>query len=369
MRRPGLAPAALALTLASASASGAPMGSGVEAVAVLLPEADPEHDLAAKTLANALRQRVLDSAEFTLQGASVLPLVAMAHQAKCPLKGLRLPLSEANEKVFDAACLRRVGAEMGTRRFFWGLVYADGSATLARLHFWDGDRDRAATLAYDASQRERIADRLYKKLVTPNAVGDVKLAGVFGGELVVDGKPAGSYGDGIELTIETGEHFLEVRDGPRVIARGRTRVEPGGRSEAQLTPVASPPPEPPATRPPFHEPPPVVVRSRASAWPWVLGGVGVAGLAGAGIFWRLRSGARSDLERVCDGRTCPPGQEGAADRVNTYRTLSAVSLGVGVAAGAGLTAYLLAPRRASAPVSGAVVPLAGGGAVGVVGRF
>jgi hypothetical protein len=368
MTRRGWAPVALALALASTAASGAPMGSGVEAVAVLLPEADPEHDLAAKTLANALRQRVLDSTEFTLQGASVLPLVAMAHQAKCPLKGLHHPMREADENVFDAACLRRVGAEMSTRRFFWGLVYAKGGATLARLHFWDGDHDRAATLAYDAAQRERIADRLYKKLVTPNAVGDVKLAGAFGGELVVDGKPAGSYGDGVELTIETGEHFLEVREGPRVVARGRTRVEPGGRSEARLMPITSPAPEPPQPRPPFHEPPPVTVRPRASAWPWVIGGVGFAGFAGAGIFWGLRSSERSDLERVCDGRDCPPGQEGSTDRVNTYRTLAVASLGVGVA-GTGLAAYLFARRRAPAPVSGALVPLAGGAAVGVVGRF
>lgn len=161
MRRRDRASVALALALASRSAFGVPMDSGVEAVAVLLLEADPERDLAAKTLTNALRQRVLDSAEFTLQGASVLPLVAMTHQAKCPLKGLRHPVTAANVKVFDASCLRRVRAEMGTRRFFWGLVYADGGATLARLHFWDGGRDRAAALAYDPAQRERIADRLY----------------------------------------------------------------------------------------------------------------------------------------------------------------------------------------------------------------
>ncbi|HEU4407808.1 MAG TPA: hypothetical protein VFS43_21265 [Polyangiaceae bacterium] len=51
------------------------------------------------------------------------------------------------------------------------------------------------------------------------------------------------------------------------------------------------------------------------------------------------------------------------------RTLSAVSLGVGLVAGASLAAYLLAPRRGAAPIAGAVVPLAGGAVAGVAGSF
>ncbi|HEU4409610.1 MAG TPA: hypothetical protein VFS43_30425 [Polyangiaceae bacterium] len=364
--RPGVALAAL---LAATPALAAPMGDGVEAAAVLLLEADPGHDVAAKALTNALRQRVLDSKELTLNSASP-SLIATAYEAKCPLKGLKHPMVAANDRAFDAACLRRVGAAVDARRFFWGFIYLSDGAPVVRLHVWQqGQGDRVAELPYDANERDRLADRLYKKLVTPAAVGDLKLSGGPAGELIVDGKPAGAYVSGAELTLETGEHLLEVRDGPRVLARGRARVEPGGRSEATMMPVAEPAPAPLPPQPPYHDPPPVTVRPKAAAWPWVLGGVGVAGLAGAGIFWGLRSGERSDLERVCDGRDCPPGQEGATDRVNTYRTLSAVSLGVGVAAGAGLAAYLLAPRRAPAPVSAAVVPLAGGAGAGVVGRF
>jgi hypothetical protein len=357
--------ALLALVLAATPALAAPMGPGVEPVAVLLLEADPGQDLAAKTLTNALRQRVLDSAEYTLNGASP-PLIATAYEVKCPLKGLKHPLTEATEKVFDAPCLRRVGAELGARRFFWGLVYAEGATSFVRLHFWqDGQLDRVTTLPYDA-QRDRLADRLYRKLVTPNAVGDVKLAGGPAGELFVDGQPAGAYVAGVELTLATGEHLLEVRDGPRVLARGRARIEPKGHSEAIMMPVAEA--APPLSQSPSHDPPPITVRPKASAWPWVLGGVGVAGLAGAGVFYALRSGELRDLERSCYGRACIPDQQGAVDRAGRYGTLSVASLGVGFAASAGLVTYLVMAKR-EPRVMGGFLPVAGGAAVSLGGRF
>ncbi|HEU4409436.1 MAG TPA: hypothetical protein VFS43_29530 [Polyangiaceae bacterium] len=106
-------------------------------------------------------------------------------------------------------------------------------------------------------------------------------AGAVAGEIFVDGKTAGPYADGVELTLETGLHDVEVRDGQRVVARARVRVEPGGRSEAKLTRLAEPPP-PPTSPPstsvrPFTEPPPVVIRPRPSAWPWALGDTAPAG--------------------------------------------------------------------------------------------
>jgi hypothetical protein len=358
----------LPLVMAAPPASAAPMGPDTESVAVLLLEADPGQDVAAKAMTNALRQRVLDSAEYTLNGTSD-PLVVTAHSAGCSLKGWKHPLSEANEKVFDPTCLRRVGATLRARRFFWGLAYAEGGTTFVRLHLWqDGKADRAATLPYDAAQRDRIADRLYRKLVTPNAVGDLKLTGGPAGELFVDGKPAGAYASDAELTLETGEHLLEVRDGPRVLARGRGRTEPGGRSEATMMPVASPSPESLPPQPPYHDPPPITVRPKASAWPWVLGGVGVAGLAGAGTFFALRQSALRDLEQACYGRACTPDQQGTVDRAERYGTLAVASLGVGLVASAGLVTYLVMAKR-EPRVVGNVVPVAGGAAFSLGGSF
>ena len=115
--------------------------------------------------------------------------------------------------------------------------------------------------------------------------------------------------------------------------------------------------------------------------PWVIGGVGVAGLIGAGTFYALRAGAKSDLEEGCRGDTCPASLEDTQKKGELYSTLSVVSLGVGVV-GIGVATYLLvsapaspAPPSASGrggqwfvPVDVAALPH-GGGTVTVRGRF
>jgi hypothetical protein len=354
----------LALGLAAPRALAAPMGAGVEPVTVLTLESEDAFDFATKTFTNALRQRVLDAPEYTVGDESPM-LYLVAREAKCSLKVARG--APVDERAFDDACLRKIAKHLGIKRFFWGVIAANGGRPVVRLHLWqEGQPGRSASLPYNPDQRDRIAERLYRKLVRPNAVGDLALSGGLAGELFVDGKPSGPYVDGTELTLDTGEHAIEVHDGPRVLSRGRARIEPGGRSEVRLTPVAEPAPSPPPPGPAI--PPPITVRPRPSAWPWVLGGVGVAGLAGAGAFWALRQGERSDLGAACFEKRCPERESESVDRGRTLTVLSAASLGVGVAAGAGLATYLLTPRRAP-PVAGAVVPLVGGAAATIGGTF
>jgi hypothetical protein len=354
---------ALALGLAGRHADAAPMGVGVEAVGVLSLEADRDSDLAAKTLTNVLRQAVLDAPEYTLRDDNV-SLLLTAIDVKCPLGGRgMLP----DERAFDEACLRKVSKALGMGRFFWGYVTNHAGSTRVSLHFWQqGQGDRAVALPYDAAERERLAGRLYRKLVTPEKVGDVVVAGAFQGELVVDDKAQGAYAPGAELTLPAGEHDVEVRQGPRVVARGRARVAARGQAEVTLEAVAASATTAPIG--PVNEPPRVTIRPKASAWPWVLGGTAAVGLAGAGVFWGLRSGEASDLSKACVEKLCPEREGDTVDRARTWTALSAVSLGVGVAAGIGLAAYLLTPRRAP-PVAGIVVPLPGGVAASLSGAF
>jgi hypothetical protein len=365
VRRRGPRALALVAALAAAPAAAAPIGLGVEPVRVLGLESDTELDFVAKTATNLLRQTVLESSEYTIGGESP-PLVPTAHEAKCAVGRLRKPLAESSDGAFDAGCLKRIATKLGAKRFFWGLVYAEGGATFVRLHFWqEGEGDRAATLRYDEAARERVVERLYRKLVTPDKVGDVTVAGPAEGELFVDGKAAGPYAAGAELTLPVGDHELEVRQGPRVVARGRASVTPGGRTEARLEAVVTPAPAP---TPPYHDPPPIVVRPKASAWPWVLGGTAIVGLAGAGALWGLRRSELSGLDDDCYGRACPLRQREAVDRADRYGTFATVSLGIGLAAGASLATYLVVAKRPPRMV-GAIVPVAGGAAFGVEGRF
>lgn len=83
-------------------------------------------------------------------------------------------------------------------------------------------------------------------------------------------------------------------------------------------------------------------------WTWVLGGVGVASLAGAGVFYGLRASALHEVESTCDsnGTNCDPSKRSLDDRGRTYTMVGNVFLGVGIASvGAAITIYALSPAR------------------------
>lgn len=83
-------------------------------------------------------------------------------------------------------------------------------------------------------------------------------------------------------------------------------------------------------------------------WTWVLGGVGVASLAGAGVFYGLRASALHDVESTCDvnGANCDPSKRSLDDRGRTYTIAGNVLLGVGIASvGAAITIAALSPAR------------------------
>ncbi|HEU4534877.1 MAG TPA: hypothetical protein VFS00_12195 [Polyangiaceae bacterium] len=307
----------LGFALAGASASGqaAPIGPGVEALAVVGLEAELSQDHAAKTLTNALRQQVLASAEYTISGESP-PLAVRAGEAKCSLKGLRRPLTEASDLSFDAACLGRLGALLGVKRYFWGHLYSEGSRPFVRLHLWqEGQPDRSVTLPYGDSERERLAERLYLKLVMPEKVGDVVLttAPPLEGEVYVDGEARGRPWPRTELTLPGGEHSFELRRDGKTVARTKAQVMPGAWVDVRLDPASEPPPAPAPAR--FsYAPPPAPAAREGSPWPWVFGGVGAAGLIGAGAFFALYRGEQGDLNDACTPDKRCRGQQEAIDR-------------------------------------------------------
>lgn len=354
----------------------APMGPGVDTVTVLSLEADLVNDVAAKTLTNVLRQQVLDASEYTVSSDSP-SLLVKASEAKCSLKGLGRPLHEGSDLTFDKGCLKRLGGAVGAKRFFWGHLYNDGSRPFVKLHFWqEGQPDRFVTLPYDDVARDRLAERLYRKLATPEQVGDVVLLGPASleGELFVDGRGRGPFKPKAELTLLAGEHAFEVRREGKAVARAKLRVSSGQWNEAHLEPAPTASPPKAVSTVPVSEPPPVYVRPPRTAWPWVLGGVGVVGLAGAGVFYALRRGEERDLDDLCTV-PCPPRAGDTIDRSNRYGTLSVVSLGVGAAALAGSAVLFVyegskRERLASGPrFVGALHPLAGGAAASLGGSF
>jgi hypothetical protein len=357
-------------------ARAAPVGPTTEAIAVVGLEADTAQEHAAKTLTNVLRGQVLDSDEYTLGGES-RPLVTMAYESKCKLKLLQTPFHDASDLAFDAACLKRMAARLGVKRYFWGYVYNEGGKPYARVHFWqEGEPDRVLTLPYEPDRRLLLGERLFRKLAIPQKVGDVTLVGParLSGELYVDGQPRGPYVPSSELTLREGEHEVEVRDGAKVLANAPLRIVAGRRAVALLIePEPAPPPLPAPAGSTAVEP---SVRGGArTTWGWVAVGAGAAAI-GAGVFSSLRvsaiddqfvseapyvayrrgAGAGDACDAAAAGTVVP--QAGAAspervkrrcDEADAYQALQFVFYGVGaLAAGAGTYLLLTAPKGASA---------------------
>ena len=113
--------------------------------------------------------------------------------------------------------------------------------------------------------------------------------------------------------------------------------------------------------------------SGPGAGPWIVGGVGLAAFAAAGIFYGLREAALQDRAAACDATlmSCTPAAESAQERAESATLLTNVAIGVGVTGiAAGLVWYLMAgPSSSARPgASGSLsVSVAPGGAMFSVG--
>lgn len=390
------------------SARAAPLGPMSQVVSVVGLEADLVNDQAAKTLTNALRQHVIDSDKYTLGGVSP-PLVAVASEVKCTLKGLRRPLTEASDLAFDTPCLKRLADKLGVKRYFWGYLYSERGRAFVRLHFWQEDEpDHAITLAYEPDLREIVAERLFRKLAIPEKAGDLTLlsSGPVIGGLYVDGRDRGPFVPSSELTLLAGEHTIEVRSGRTSLASVTLTVEARRRRVVVLEPPRRLPAAEGPAAPVLPTPNDLASTSKArETWGWVALGVGAASF-GAGLLVNARVNVlddrfTSDPALVAYRQGAPPGQDvcdaanagaappwpgaatqGRVDRLcsgaSTLGVLRTVLYGVGalgVGAGAALlvTARAGGQKRAATPASTSwqLLPQlgSGGGTLKLVASF
>ncbi|HEU4534210.1 MAG TPA: hypothetical protein VFS00_08830, partial [Polyangiaceae bacterium] len=293
-------------------------------------------------------------------------------------------LDAAAGQLVDAACLKKLATTLGpppAERFVWGWLYdAGGGDVGVTLALWQKDGTvRQSSLRYDAEAPDEVADRLVLRVLEAERAGEVRLVSAPGakleGELFVDGEAKGRYGpDRNERTLLAGEHRFEVRKGSEVVARGRGQVFAGSTQSILLEGPAPEPPPAPVYVPPPPAPAPPPPPPRSTTVPLVLGGVGVAGLVGAGVFFALWGGEQSQLSDACSEAKHCIGEQDAIRRSKLYSTLSIVSLGVGAGAAAGAYVTWRASSRdarsAAAPAFWAgVEPIGGGAAATLKGRF
>jgi hypothetical protein len=226
----------------------------------------------------------------------------------------------------------------------------------------------AAEVAENAPRR---ADALRKRVgaVRIEVSGTVRTSRV-----LIDGKPVAPALFGTEIPLDPGAHTITVENGGKTTDSREITLAERGRDRVELViEDPEPPPDPPPPPPPSASsapppPPPPPPPSRVPVF--IAGGAGVAALAGAGVFFGLREMRISDVRETCTDKTqtknCDPDAKGDLDQAKTYTTVAAVLGGVGAAglATAGVLWFVLSPAN---DTTVRVAPTAGG--VQVVGVF
>ncbi|MFO0590848.1 MAG: hypothetical protein U0441_25110 [Polyangiaceae bacterium] len=201
--------------------------------------------------------------------------------------------------------------------------------------------------------------------------------------VVIDGEPVLAKDFGSLINLDPGAHVIGVEtDGQLSQKREVTLAEHGYETltfeiEDKERPVPTATATVTETAPPPPPPPPP---SRLPAF--IAGGVGVASLIGAGVFYGLRAGALDSFAEQCPigkyppdssgVQHCPVGAQGARDDAQQFTLGAGVLLGVGLAAlgGAGAYWYFTQRKPAAKPAPAASIGVSiGPGSLKVIGSF
>jgi len=203
-----------------------------------------------------------------------------------------------------------------------------------RLAEYEGGQQNIPELSAITQARQALEARVPKLVIKRGK-------GAESAKIELDGVALGEAQIGEPFAVDPGPHTVVAKlTGDRQFEQS-TNVKESETAEVEL--VAPDFPAPATAGASSSDLPNVADTSRgsphSSALPWVVGGVGVAGLAGSGVFYLLRNGAKNDLDHGCHGNVCPESLKSKQSDGELFSTLSMVSLGVGVV-GVGLATYL-----------------------------
>jgi hypothetical protein len=248
-------------------------------------------------------------------------------------------------------------------------------AALGGYQLAEAEASEVGNASFEKEVRARIEDlkgRIPKIVIRRGK-------GAAAAKIELDGVTLGESSIGIEIPMDPGGHAIDAKapghepfsitveiaesDKKEVEVVLKKIEQPAGGGGGGSGPDGSGPVT--ADKPPSKVP------------PLVVGGVGVAALAAAGVFFYLRQDALGKLEDACAGGSCPPDRkdelQGTYDDLKTYNMLTQISAGVGVVCiGVGLTWLVLqkeAPKERTGRLQ--LAPVAPGAQAGmsVLGRF
>lgn len=190
-------------------------------------------------------------------------------------------------------------------------------------------------------------------------------------EIQLDGVALGASSVGVPVPLDPGPHSISAKaPGALPFSQTVTIAEHEQKSvDVALTP------EPQEPRAAAGVAPPVAVdKSNPRVIPYVIGGVGIASLVGAGVLFSMRQHTLHELEAQCGPNhdACPSSAAGDYSNLKLYNVTSQVALGVGVACvGTAVTMLLLQRKPAPATSGMTLVPSAPNSLAGVswLGRF
>ncbi|HEX4477806.1 MAG TPA: hypothetical protein VH142_22110, partial [Polyangiaceae bacterium] len=203
-----------------------------------------------------------------------------------------------------------------------------------RLAEYEGGQQNIPELSAITQARQGLEARVPKLVIRRGK-------GAESARIELDGVALGEAQIGEPVAVDPGPHTVVAKlTGDRQFEQS-TNVKESETAEVEL--VAPDFPAPASAGTSSGDLPNVADTSsgtpHSSALPWVVGGVGVAGLAGSGVFYLLRNSAKNDLDHGCHGNVCPESLKSKQNDGELFTTLSMVSLGVGVV-GVGLATYL-----------------------------
>ncbi|RYZ01565.1 MAG: PEGA domain-containing protein [Myxococcales bacterium] len=276
--------------------------------------------------------------------------------------GQALALQTAGDWAGALALLKEVAAVKSTPQVRFNialceeklgrLVAALGDYELAAA---DARAERAEQVAEEVESRlENLRQRIPKLTVKRGAGAEAAI-------IAVDGVSVGDQVIDTPMPTDPGPHTVEARAPGYKPFRQSVRVAEQQSEVVEITLEPEPPP-PPAVGPGAAQ-----SEGRSRLPGYVIGGIGVASLGASAVFFGLRAGKISDLDKACPERQCPASAQSDIDAGKMYTTIANVTLAVGAAAVAGGLVLVLTSGPSSAAPSVALAPAPGGAQL--FGRF
>jgi len=250
-----------------------------------------------------------------------------------------LALQTGGDWAGALALLKEVAAVRSTPQVRFNIALCEEN--LGQLVAAVGDYELAAADARSAGDHEVVEEAQRRLAELKGRIPKIVVARGINADtatITLDGVTLGDQVIGKEMNVDPGPHVITARAAGFESFRTTVRVDEAETQRVEVTLEPTPGAVAPLPPPPPPKVPPETSTNETAAY--IVGGVGVASLATAGVMFGLRQGALNELERECVDNTCPEEARSTADRGELYTLLGNVALGVG-ALGVGVGVILL----------------------------